>query len=208
MIDVLPASLLLLGVSSLLLLGASLELLGVALLLLGATLELLGLLLELGVTLLLLGAADTAMLPHCAVIPGQVAAVAALVTLTAMLPALVGMRFVGVHVRLPVTSVPLQRTVGAANATPTVPVATKPVQVKLFELLELGATELLLGGLLLELGASELLLGRLLELGASELLLGRLLELRASELLLGRLLELGASELLLGRLLELWAVRP
>jgi hypothetical protein len=111
-----------------------------------------------------------------------------------MLPVLVGMRFAGVHVRLPVVLVPLQRTVGAANTTPTVPVATKPVQESVF-------TTLLLLGLLLELGVivtTELLLGLLLELGAIELLLGRLLELGAIELLLGLLLELGTTELELG----------
>jgi hypothetical protein len=99
--------------------------------------------------------------------------------------------------------VPLQRTVGIANATPTVPVATKPVHVKVFALLELGGLLLLLGGLLLELGAIELLLGLLLELGGLLLLLGGLLlELGAIELLLGLLLELGAIELLLGGVLE------
>jgi hypothetical protein len=125
---------LLLGTSTELLLGVSaLELLlGNWLLELGAIELLLGaMLLELGIAELLLGAADTVTLPHCATMPEQ-EPVPPLLTLTAMLPALVGVRFAGVHVRLPVTELPLHCTVGAANCTPTVPVDTKPVQVKLF----------------------------------------------------------------------------
>jgi hypothetical protein len=130
-------SLLLLGVTELLL-GTSTELLlGVSALelLLGTVAE------------LLLGAAETDTLPHSAVMPAQALPVPValpLLTLTARVPVAVGMRPVGVHVRLLVTVVPLQRTVGAVIAVPTVPVATKPVQVKEFALLELGATELLL----------------------------------------------------------------
>lgn len=137
---------LLLGVSSLELL---LEVFSLELLLGVLSLELLlgvsSLELLLEATELLLGA-DTVMLPHCAVIPAQELALLALLTLTATLPVLVGMRPAGVHVRLLVTVVPLQRTVGAANVAPTVPVATKPVQVnELLMVILLQVPETLLG---------------------------------------------------------------
>jgi len=134
----------------------------------------------LGVTLLELGAAVTVTLPQFTVIVLQALVVPPTVTSIATVPAAVGMRFAGVQVRLAVTVVPLQRTVGAGvTAVPTVPVVAVITQVSSLELLELGgAAELLLGGRLLELGTKELLLGR------------RLLELRTAELLLAaRLLE-------------------
>jgi len=52
-------------------------------------------------------------------------------TLTETLPAVVGVRFVGVHVRPIVLTVPLHLTVGTGEiATPTVPVVAVMVQVK------------------------------------------------------------------------------
>jgi len=44
------------------------------------------------------------------------------VTVTEKFPAAVGVRFAGVHVRPVVTATPLQVTVGAEIAVPTVPV--------------------------------------------------------------------------------------
>jgi len=121
-------------------------------------------------------------------------------TLTETLPAVVGVRFAGVHVRPAVTAVPLQVAAGAGEiATPTVPVVAVMAQANV-------GTELLLGAMLDELGRTD-------ELdGATELLLGTMAMLEelsgtdelngVTEPLLGTMATLdelnGATELLLG----------
>jgi len=103
-------------------------------------------------------------------------------TLTKILPAVVGVRFAGVHVRPVVTVLPLQVAAGAGVITiPTVPVVAVMAQAKVgTELLLERLDELLLGAMLEELNvieeeldcATELLLGATLdELGTTDGLL-------------------------------------
>ena len=84
--------------------------------------------------------AETVTLPHWATLPLQTPELA--LTLTAKDPAVMGVRFAGVHASPSVTVLPLQVTAGAGVIfTPAVPVVAVMAQANV-------GTELLLGAML------------------------------------------------------------